>query len=185
MSKPRRPKPPLTDADRALFRDTVGPVRPLRRERLALRPPPPAPRPQFRERDDLAVLRDMLSDEYDPAELETGEELIFSRPGLQHRLLKKLRRGQFAVAAECDLHGLRVPEARQALVAFLADCRRSQQACVRIIHGKGHGSVQRLPVLKHKVAKWLQQRDEVLAFCSARPVDGGTGAIYVLLKALR
>ncbi|HSH29285.1 MAG TPA: Smr/MutS family protein [Thiohalobacter sp.] len=185
MSKPRRPRPPVSEADRSLFRDSVGPVRPLRRDRVELRPPRPAPRPHFREQDDLAVLRDLLSDEYDPAEIETGEELIFARPGLPHRLLKKLRRGRFAVAAECDLHGLRVPEARAALVAFLTRCRRQEQTCVRIIHGKGHGSLQRIPVLKHKVARWLQQRDEVLAFCSARPADGGTGAVYVLLKALR
>ena len=127
----------------------------------------------------------MLSDEYDPAEVETGEELIYARSGLQHRILKKLRRGQFVVSAECDLHGMTVPVARQALAEFLARCRLQHQTCVRIIHGKGHGSVQRIPVLKTKVGKWLQQREEVLAYCSARPMDGGTGAVYVLLKALR
>jgi DNA-nicking Smr family endonuclease len=128
------------------------------------------------------IMRDMLSDAFDPAEIETGEELLFSRKGLQHGLIRKLRRGQFTVQAELDLHGLTVAEARQALAEFLADVRAAGARCVRIIHGKGYGSRHKQPVLKNKLNGWLQQRDEVLAFCSARQVDGGTGAVYVLLK---
>jgi len=114
--------------------------------------------------------------------LETCDELLFSRSGLQHKVLRKLRRGQYAIGAELDLHGCTVVEARNLLVAFLNSCRHEQIRCVRIIHGKGNRSLQRQPILKGKVNYWLQQRDEVLAFCSARPVDGGAGAIYVLLK---
>ena len=186
MNPPRKPRPAgVAPEDAELFRTSVGEVRPVDNGRVLHRLARPAPRPRFRERDDQAVLRDMISDAFDPAELETGEELSFARDGLQHRLLKKLRRGQFAISAECDLHGLTVPEAREVLVRFLEAARGNHQRCVRVIHGKGHGSRQRIPVLKHKVNKWLRQRDEVLAFCSARPVDGGTGALYVLLKALR
>ncbi|WJW76606.1 Smr/MutS family protein [Thiohalobacter sp. IOR34] len=185
----RRKRPPaaasVDPADRALFRDSVGPVRPLRSDRVQHPPRRPPPQPRFRQADERAVLRDMLSDAFDAAELETGEELLFARPGLQGRLLKRLRRGQLPIDAECDLHGLTVAEARQVLAEFLLHSRLNRQCCVRIIHGKGHGSVQRIPVLKRKVDHWLRQRDEVLAFCSARPVDGGTGAVYVLLKALR
>jgi DNA-nicking Smr family endonuclease len=75
-----------------------------------------------------------------------------------------------------------VPMARQALSAFLQTCQLKAARCVRIIHGKGRNSQHGLPVLKHKLNKWLQQRNEVLAFCSARQTDGGTGAVYVLLK---
>lgn len=142
----------------------------------------PPPRPRQLELDEQAVLHDMFSDDLDPTELETGEELYFCRPGLQHSLLRKLKRGQFSVFAELDLHGLTSDQAREALAAFLRECRAKYIQCVRIIHGKGNGSPHRRPVLKGKVNHWLQQREEVLAFCSARPVDGGTGAVYVLLK---
>jgi DNA-nicking Smr family endonuclease len=178
-----RKKPsPLSDDDSDLFRSAVAGVRPLASDRLPVTPPPPPPLPQKRLEDEHRVLQDMLSDPEYPELLETGEELFFARSGLQHSVLRKLRRGQYAVAAELDLHGLTAAAAREQLAAFLIACRQRDLRCVRIIHGKGNGSVQRRPVLKGKVNHWLQQRDEVLAFCSARPVDGGTGAVYVLLK---
>jgi DNA-nicking Smr family endonuclease len=124
----------------------------------------------------------MLSENYDPAEVETGEELLFIRPGIQHGVLTKLRRGQFSIKAELDLHGMVVRVAQVEIAAFLRNCQNRNIRCARIIHGKGYGSWQKQPILKNKLNKWLQQRDEVLAFCSARPVDGGTGAVYVLLK---
>ena len=171
--------------DSALFRDHVGPVKRLRHDRVhpADKRPPPVAR--FRKRDEASVIQDLLSDQYDASDLETGEELIFARPGLQHRLLKRLRRGQFIVDAECDLHGLTVPEARRMLIEFLNRCVRRHCYCVRVIHGKGHGSRHQIPVLKHKVNTWLRQCGDVLAFSSARRVDGGTGALYVLLRRNR
>lgn len=186
----RRPPPPadLTpesapeSAEAALFKSSVGPVRPIAHDRVEPSLPRPPARARFRERDEQDVLRDMLSDGYDPGDYETGEELLFARRGLQHRTLKNLRRGHLAVQAECDLHGCTVVEARAVLGNFLHECLVRGLRCVRVIHGKGRGSHQRLPVLKGKVGGWLRQRDEVLAFCSARPVDGGTGAVYVLLK---
>jgi len=181
----RRHTVPLSEQDRALFRAEMADVRPLKQDRAspANKPPPPIPRKSLE--DERQVIEDMLSDAWDPAELETGEELSFARPGLQHSVLRKLRRGQFSVGAELDLHGLTVPEARALLPRFLLNSRLQGHRCVRIIHGKGLSSRKQQPVLKVKVNKWLPQRDEVLAFCSARPVDGGTGAIYVLLRKLK
>ena len=173
---------PDYEDDVSLFRRTVGPVRPVESRRLPLRPPPPKPRPRFSRQDEVQVLEDMLSDYFHPAELETGEELLFLRDGVRPRLLRDLRRGHYSIGAECDLHGLIVPEARALLVEFLHQARAEGLRCVRIIHGKGLGSWQRLPVLKTKVNHWLRQRDEVLAFCQARHSDGGSGAIYVLLR---
>lgn len=176
-----RKKPsPLSDDESDLFRSAVADVRPLASDRLPVAPPPPLP--QKRLEDEQRVLQDMLSDPEYPELLETGEELFFARSGLQHNVLRKLRRGQYSIGAELDLHGLTAAAAREQLAAFLMACRSRDVRCVRIIHGKGNGSVQRRPVLKGKVNHWLQQRDEVLAFCSARPVDGGTGAVYVLLR---
>lgn len=185
MDKRRHPPAAETDAECAddlLFKTSVGPVRPVTHDRIEHRLPRPPARARFRERDEQDVLRDLLSDGFDPGDYETGEELLFARRGLQHRTVKSLRRGQLAVQAECDLHGCTVAEARAVLSDFLHQCLAHGLRCVRVIHGKGHGSHQRLPVLKPKVGGWLRQRDEVLAFCSARPLDGGTGAVYVLLK---
>jgi DNA-nicking Smr family endonuclease len=168
--------------DIQLFRNSVGHVRPVHHDRVVPPRHPVSTRPKFRERDEAEVLRDLLSDQFEPPEMETGEELLFIRTGLQQRTLKKLRRGLFVVGAELDLHGMTVPVARQAVGAFLHACKRQRIQCVRIVHGKGRGSRHRAPVLKQKVGRWLQQRDEVLAYCSARDCDGGTGAVYVLLK---
>lgn len=172
----------VSDEDSALFRRAVGKITRLRDDRV--NPPrkkvPPVPK-QLR-RDERQVLVDMLSDSINPMEVESGEELIFHRAGVQHGVLRKLRRGQFSIDAELDMHGMTSQVARLALAEFLRSCRLTHARCVRIIHGKGLGSAQGRPVLKNKVNHWLQQRDDVLAFCSARAVDGGTGAIYVLLK---
>lgn len=168
--------------DKALFRQAMQGVKPLKCDTVPLHLPPPRPFPKQRYLDEAAIHRDMLSEQYDPAELETGEELLFIRPGLQRNVLVKLRRGQFSVRAELDLHGMFAPEARAAVADFLRVCRYNRARCVRIVHGKGNGSWQKQPILKRKLNKWLQQRDEVLAFCSARPMDGGTGAVYVLIK---
>lgn len=168
--------------DIQLFRDSVGSVKPVQYDRVVPPRRPVSARPKFREFDEAQVLRDLLSDHYEPAEMETGEELLFIRAGLQQRTLKKLRRGLFVLGGELDLHGMTVPAARQAVAGFLHECKRRRVQCARIVHGKGRGSRHRAPVLKRKVGGWLRQRDEVLAYCSARACDGGTGAIYVLLK---
>ncbi len=168
--------------DGALFRDAVADARPLRAARVDLRPPPPPPRPVQAERDRAEVLEALLDLPPDPAAMETGEELIYQRAGVQRRVMQRLRRGHYLPAAHLDLHGLTRRQAYAEVVHFLADCRRRRLSCVRIVHGKGRGSNHRGPVLKGAVDQWLRLRDEVLAFASAPPGDGGTGAVYVLLR---
>lgn len=169
--------------DTALFRDSVGEVRPVKNRRLPLAPPAPKPRAEFKRRDEREVLAETMTGSV-AATLgtEAGDELVFARPGIPRATLRKLRRGTFAVQDEIDLHGLTQAQAQQALRDFLLEVRRRRVRCVRIVHGKGLGSGQRGPVLKNRVNAWLRQLDEVLAFCSAPARDGGTGAIYVLLR---
>ncbi len=164
------------------FRRAVGPLRELRHDRVEPHRRCPAPIPRSRLRDDQAVLEELASAPLQLDDLETGEELVYLREGLRPELLRKLRRGKFAVRAQIDLHGHTAAAARVALHNFLDDCIWSQDACVRVIHGKGLRSDNRGPVLKRGVARWLRQRNDVLAYCSARPADGGTGAVYVLLR---
>jgi DNA-nicking Smr family endonuclease len=129
------------------------------------------------------VLEESLRDEViDPA-LASGEELVFHRPGIQAGVLRKLRRGDYRVQGEIDLHGLSVAEAKQALREFLAQALLRQWRCVRIVHGKGLRSGHRGPVLKGMVSAMLRKVGPVLAYVSARQVDGGTGAVYVLLSS--
>lgn len=170
------------DPDLALFRAAVADVRPLEQPAEPVQPPRPAPVPRQRQADDAAVMQELLWDGPDPEYLETGDELLYAREGIQRRVLRKLRRGHYRLDAELDLHGMTVPVAREALQGFFAECRRRDFRCVRIIHGKGRRSNNRGPVLKGKVDHWLRQLDQVLAYCSAQPQDGGTGAVYVLLR---
>jgi len=176
---------PISQSDINLFREAVGKVTPVNDDRVPPTHRRRKPYPRSRQQDDAQVMRDLLSDIHDPADVETGDELLYMRPGLQHGVFRKLRRGQLSVGAELDLHGMTVAIARQALGEFLQRCANNRIRCVRIVHGKGRGSQQRQPVLKNKVNGWLRQWDPVLAFCSTPPRDGGTGAIYVLLKGAR
>ncbi len=186
MKKPDR-IPRLKSQDKEMFRATVADVTPLpKRNKAELERPRPRPIPGQRLRDAQAVLQDSLSDHI-PWEtgLETGEELSFLRNGISPETLRKLRRGHWVIQEELDLHGLTTPEARELLVEFLKHCLRHGLRYVRIIHGKGLRSKNREPVLKQKVANWLMQRDEILAFCQARNIEGGSGAVVVLLKGQR
>ncbi|MCI0400133.1 MAG: Smr/MutS family protein [Gammaproteobacteria bacterium] len=165
-----------------LFHRFVGAVKRLTQDRITGDKPKPPPVPTQRQLDDRQVRRALLAGDFDPSELETGEELLYARPGVQHNLFRKLRRGQFSIEAELDLHGMSVDAAFSMLCEFLSQCQARNRRCVRIVHGKGHRSRNKQPILKNKINTWLRQRNEVLAFCSTRSVDGGTGAVYVLLK---
>lgn len=165
-----------------LFRAHVGKVRPVKQDRVPPHRKKPRPVAEQSRRDAAAVMKSLLSDAYEPADVETGEELLYVRPGLQHTVIRKLRRGLYAIEAELDLHGCTVPQAREKLDAFLRNARAHGKRCVRVIHGKGKTSEGKMPVLKGKVNVWLRQKDDVMAFCSAIPRDGGSGAAYVLLK---
>jgi DNA-nicking Smr family endonuclease len=170
--------------DIELFREAVKGARPVKAKRIPLTPPPPKPVPKQFIRDEQQALLDSLSDDYIPAhELESGEELLYLREGHSPDILSKLRRGHWVVQAAIDLHGLIADEARLYVASFLADCKKRGIRCVRIVHGKGLGSRNREPVLKHKLRNWLMQKDEVIAYAQARKEDGGSGAVIVLLKA--
>ncbi len=168
--------------ERDLFRKVVGKIRPVKQDKVHPHRKPRKPVPDQTLRDQREVMDSLLSDEYESADIETGDELLYTRPGLQLTVIRKLRRGQYAIEAELDLHGATVIQAREAMITFLKNAREQNKRVVRIIHGKGNSSEGKLPVLKGKVNSWLRQKGEVLAFCSARPNDGGTGAVYVLLK---
>ncbi len=173
--------------DANLFREAVRDVKPLGWPAQAHEPskrlPRPRPAARFTRADRLAVLEESLSDEIiDPA-LASGEELVFRRAGIQPAVLRKLRRGDYRVQGEIDLHGLTVAEAKHALREFLAQALLRQWRCVRVIHGKGLRSGHRGPVLKGMVGTMLRKVGPVLAYVSARRVDGGTGAVYVLLAS--
>ena len=170
------------DEDLSLFRSAVGPVKRIYHDRAELSSAPPPATPRLSQQDEQLVREEMLYGPLDPSELETGEELYYCREGVQHAVLRKLRRGQYRVHTALDLHGMNVEAARRAITEFLLEAKRQHLSCVRIIHGKGKRSRHKGPVLKTKVNHWLRQRDDILAFCSARPMDGGTGAIYVLLR---
>jgi len=173
------------DAERALFAQSVGAVNRLPdtgRITPQTRRPPPVP--QSRQQDEKAVLQESLSDEMDVESLiETDDSLAFRRPELGPDVLRKLRRGVWALQGQIDLHGLRTEEARVALGGFLREAQTRGWRCVRVVHGKGLGSPGRIPVIKDKVKRWLVQSDRVLAFVQARADDGGAGALIVLLQS--
>ena len=168
-----------------LFRAAIAGVKPIaQNNRYIFRGARPRPLPLQSLRDQREVLADSLSD-YIPYDIEHDINTSFLRNGLPKTTLRKLQARNWSVQAHLDLHGLTSDEARQQLVEFLDNCRKRHCRCVRIIHGKGLRSKNREPVLKHKVRSWLMQRDEILAYCEARPVDGGSGAVMVLLKVQR
>ena len=166
------------------FRDAVADVQPLVTPRRVERPRPEV-EPIARQflNDERQALAETLSDEIDVERLlEHDEALSFRRAGISQEALARLRRGHWVAQAALDLHGLRRDEARDAVARFLPQAVRDGLRCVRVIHGKGLGSVDRKPVLKDKVLRWLVQRDEVIAFCEAPPHAGGSGALLVLLR---
>jgi DNA-nicking Smr family endonuclease len=169
------------DAD--LFREAIGRVRPLKRTQAPLpaRPRPPPEPTQFLL-DEARVRGELLTHSPDPGTIEFGDEISYLKAGQAPRLLQRLRRGQFSVRAEIDLHEMTSAVARDAIRLFLDDCRRNGELCVRIVHGKGLRSKAQGPVLKQLTDTLLRRRADVLAFSSARPVQGGTGAVLVLLQ---
>lgn len=173
-----------TDAEKNLFVRAAGKVAPLREHgKIAHLPEPPAPIPVQRQLDDQRVLREAISDEFDAATLlDVDDAMSFRRPGIGMDVTRKLRRGEWSIQGEIDLHGLRREEARERLAEFIRNAHRDGLRCVRVVHGKGLGSPGKTPVLKGKVHSWLVQKNEVLAFVQARADEGGAGAVVVLLK---
>ncbi|MBS1186519.1 MAG: mismatch repair protein MutS [Burkholderiaceae bacterium] len=173
-----------TQREADIFRRAVGDVTPLAQQnRVDVAVSPPSPIPHQRHADEREVLRAAMSDEFDVTTLlEVDETLSYRRDGIGPDVVRKLRKGHWVIQDEFDLHGMRRDEARDALADFLREVTKRGLRCVRIIHGKGLGSVNKEPVLKKMVHKWLVQKDEVIAFCQAKAADGGSGALVVLLK---
>ncbi|NBQ89922.1 MAG: DNA mismatch repair protein MutS [Betaproteobacteria bacterium] len=171
------------ERERHLFRLSVGDITPLNDAgKVLLQAPAPEPVPRQRELDEQAALEEALSDEMDVETLlETDEGLSFRRRHIGQDVVRRLRRGQWAIQSQVDLHGLRRDEAREALQSFLRLSRRLGHRCVRVVHGKGLGSPGKSPVLKSRVRAWLIQSRAVLAFVQARASQGGHGAVIVLL----
>jgi DNA-nicking Smr family endonuclease len=171
------------EAERHLFAQSVGQVQPVNtKNRVLLTPPKSPPKPLQHDLDEQAALQESMSDEFDVSTLlDVDDQMSFRRPGIGTDVTRKLRRGDWALQGQIDLHGLRSDEAREALGQFVRDAYRVGWRCVRVVHGKGLGSPSKTPVLKAKVQRWLVQKNEVLAFVQARPLDGGAGALVVLL----
>ena len=176
-----------------LFRHSVGKVEPMPQQNKlehklehklrfgALRA---ALTPCEQETDDQAVLRESLSDLFEvDALMEEEPVLSYTRNGVGSDVVRKMRKGDWPIQDELDLHGLRRDDARDRIGEFLRQAARRNLRCVCVIHGKGLGSKSQEPVLKSMVHSWLVQKDEVIAFCAARPSEGGAGALIVLLKA--
>jgi DNA-nicking Smr family endonuclease len=170
-------------AERHAFARAVGPVHALPAPGVAdIERRRPSPEPLQRQADERAALREALSDAVDiESLLLTDDGLSFRRPGIGPDVVTRLRRGQWAIQQQIDLHGLTRDEAREALAGFIRRTHRHGQRCVRVVHGKGHGSPGRQPVLKAKVQRWLAQCQEVIAFTQASGPQGGAGALIVLL----
>ena len=172
-----------TEAERNLFTRAVGKVAPIANQERVWSPPQrPSTRPLQQDLDDEAVMHESMSDEFDISTLlDVDDQLSFRRPGIGTDVTRKLRKGEWSIQGQIDLHGLRSDEARNAMGQFIRDAKRMGWRCVRVVHGKGLGSPGKEPVLKSKVQRWLVQKNEVLAFVQAKPSDGGGGALLVLL----
>lgn len=157
-------------------------VNPLRQDKIAPFRKALDATPRQRHLDDQRVLEELLEESDETASFESGDELKFLRDGYSNRLLKKLRRGDYAIQDELDLHGLIVAEAKQETHGFINECAHDRVRAIRIVHGKGRNSAGRMPILKNMLLGWLRKNQFVIAVCSAPANDGGTGAVYVLLN---
>ncbi|MBS0589031.1 MAG: Smr/MutS family protein [Proteobacteria bacterium] len=167
--------------DHDLFVQSIGSVRQVKQVAAECERPRPPPEPVQSRLDEARVPSELMDSAIDPALIEVGEELSHLKDGHSPLLLRKLKRGQFSVADEIDLHQMTQTVAREAIAQFLAECRRERRLCVKIIHGKGLRSRNEGPVLKRLVDGLLRRRADVLAFASAKANQGGTGAVVVLL----
>lgn len=169
--------PDHKDDDKNIFQQAMADVTPLTHDKVTLRSRPR--KITIRKHDTASDITDTLSDDFIP---ECGDFLEFMRPGVQKTLLKQIRNGKLPVEDYLDMHGYMRDAARKTLLEFIKASQARNYKIVCIVHGKGYHSEDGRPVLKAMVNKWLQNIDEVLAFTSAQAKDGGTGAVYVLLK---
>jgi DNA-nicking Smr family endonuclease len=193
MAKPRSRRGGASDQnshsedteEARVFRAAVRDVTPLPTPAV---PPQGSARPRPARRRapivESAALGDVAAVDDAPgaAAPSAADPLSYRRAGVRDQTLRHLRRGRYPVEDELDLHGLSQAAARDHLAEFIASSRHAGLRCVRVVHGKGYRSGARGPVLKIAVNTWLKRHADVLAFTSARAIDGGTGAVYVLLR---
>ncbi|MEM7432783.1 MAG: Smr/MutS family protein [Pseudomonadota bacterium] len=174
----------MSEEDDDLFRRAMSDAKPLDVEdRVAKVRKKPPPKARFTKADEREALADSLEPDIDEQIASSGDSVRFKRPSVGRTTMRMLARGSYAIQAEIDLHGMTVAEAKPHLARFIERCAQNGKLCIRVVHGKGLGSGDRGPVLKNSVNRWLRRWDPVLAFATARQADGGTGAVYVLLKA--
>jgi DNA-nicking Smr family endonuclease len=173
----------MNDEEFELFRQAMADAKPIKvKQRVTLKKRKPKPAARFTRADEADALSATLEVDIDDIEASGGEALRYHRPVVGRRTMRKLARGRYAVQAEIDLHGMSVAEPKVRLEDFIEAAAREGKTCVRVVHGKGRGSGPRGAVLKAGVNRWLRRLYAVLAFTSTRQVDGGTGAVYVLLR---
>lgn len=181
--KPRK-KFQINEQEVALFKDLLQDVTPMEQDKIMPYKPVVKAKPKAHTAQEIQdILLESQYGHFNYYEYETGEELHFCKPGLEKQL-SKLKRGQYKLDATLDLHGYSAEEAYKSTLQFLHKCRTHHYLCVKIIHGKGKHSGNQGPVLKPMLNHCLCQWNATLAFCSAKPEDGGTGALYLLLKRL-
>lgn len=181
----------VSDKDRDMFRQAVGEVKPIKQDIYHSDKPKPKPKPKSKP-----VLQQRHTGTSDkrqaivvatppPAEISGNDRMEYRKDGVQKKAMEKLRRGKIVIQAELDLHGVSVAMLENKLHNFLYDCQSQGYIYTRIIHGKGYGSVNKMPVLKNHLNRSLRSNSAVLAFCSAPINSGGTGAVHVKLKKLQ
>lgn len=173
-------KTEISSNDKTTFREAMRDVKPLSHTKIHSTIPVPKRRIQPSSHDEEKSDSVFPFSDYEKLDSVSKEDLLeFIRPGIDYKILRKLRQGQYNIEAVLDLHGMNVIEAREALGQFLLHCQRNGVKHVLMIHGKGHGNKA---ILKNKLNHWLRQTEYVLAFRSAKPREGGGGALYVLLR---
>ncbi|MBL8915448.1 MAG: Smr/MutS family protein [Archangium sp.] len=185
----KKQKPTALDEESALFLESVGAVEKVRTTKTRVGPPEPPSAAQLKipneEAESLARLAELVSGQGEFDLADSDEFIEGSVHGFDPNVMRKLRAGEFSVQAHLDLHGLTRDEAKPKLDAFIQKSRIDGHRCVLVITGRGLHSKDQIPVLKEGVQQWLargKQHKQVLAFCTARPKDGGAGAVYVLLR---
>ena len=186
MSKKKPPdksrleeSPPDMD-DAALFRSAIGPVRELPASPSGPEKPRPKPLARMRDRDE-ADARSEFQRALDASPLLGGDVSSYRREHVPKGVLQRLARGEYAAQDELDLHHLNAAAAEAMLRRFIKEAFASGMGCVRVIHGKGLNSPDGVPTIKNLTDRVLRHRSDVLAFHSAPPAQGGTGAVLVLL----
>ncbi len=165
-----------------VFQDAMKGVERIHHDRVLHDTPKPRAIPLKTTNDKQQDVRDFISDEYEPVNVLAGDVLSYRVAGVQKKVFRKLRAGHYRITDELDLHGMNAKQAKEALLGYLHSVEQLESSCIRIIHGKGNRSENKSSVLKRKVDHWLQLHGRVLAYHSTLPKDGGTGAVYVLLK---